>query len=155
MYIRTDSLFADFMKYKILSHPSEFRIRIYGKTIEELFINAVEAMAEVLSPEINLHIDFNDINKTEIKIESADCNSLLVDFLNEILAKSQIDKKIYFVSKIEIKKSEEKAILSAQLFGSRVEKFSEDINAATHQDVGIKQINPPGGEWQTDLVFDI
>lgn len=143
------------MKYKILSYPSEFRVKIYGKTIEELFTSAVEVMAEILSPEINLHIDFNDINKTEIKTESADYNSLLADFLNEILAKSQTDKKIYFVSKIEIEKSEEKMVLSAQLFGSRVEKFSENINVATDRDMKIKQINPLGGEWQADLTFDI
>lgn len=28
------------MKYKILEHPAELRFRIYGKTLEELFINA-------------------------------------------------------------------------------------------------------------------
>ena len=36
-------------KYEILEHPAELRFRIYGKTIEELFSNAAEAMADTLA----------------------------------------------------------------------------------------------------------
>jgi len=40
-------------KYKILPHPAELRLRIYGKTIEKLFENAAEAMANILNSKIN------------------------------------------------------------------------------------------------------
>ena len=46
-------------KYEILPHPAELRLRIYGKTLEELFINAAFALAETLRPDAYLQIDTN------------------------------------------------------------------------------------------------
>ncbi len=144
-------------KYEILPHPAELRLRIYGKTLEELFINAAFALAETLRR------DAEKISKTpnlkaksyKLKTKSTDINSLLVDFLNEILAKSQINKSIYLVSNVNCQMSDAKAELKATLVGFPVERFDEDIKAVTYEDLDIKQINPPNGEWQTIVVFDI
>lgn len=142
-------------KYKILPHLAELRLKIYGKTIEKLFMNAAEAMADVLAIR-----DKRQAEKTEkeiIKIQSVDINSILVDFLSEILAKSQINKAVYLVSDIKIscQSSVVGCQLEAQSFGFSVERFNEDIKAVTYQDLNIKQINPPAGGWQTKIVFDI
>ncbi len=143
-------------KYEILEHPAELRLRIYGKTIEELFINAAEAMANILSskfkevqpPKVNRQY----LEVEPLKIESIDINSLLVDFLSEILAKSQINKSTYLVSNVNCQMSDVKAELKATLIGYPVDHFDEDIKAVTYQDLNIQKIN---GIWQTVLVFDI
>ena len=77
-----------------------------------------------------------------------DINSLLVDFLSEILAKSQINKKIYLVKKLKI--DEDKIILKAEIAGYSVDRFDEDIKAVTYEDLNIKKIS---GKLQTDLCF--
>lgn len=140
-------------KYKILEHPAELRLRIYGKTIEELFVNAAEAMADILkSKEIQPPQVNNQCLEVEsLKVESIDVNSLLVDFLSEILAKSQINKKVYKVKSLRLKVSEKGAALESEIAGILVERFDEDIKAVTYEDLNIHQ-QPI---WQTDLVLDI
>jgi len=133
-------------KYEILEHPAELRLKIYGKTLEELFSNAAEAMADTLATS-----DKRQAQKTEkenLKIQSVDTNSLLVDFLSEILAKSQINKCVYCVSKLKTQNSK----LEAKLLGFSVDHFDEDIKAVTYQDLNIQKIDDT---WQTVLVFDI
>lgn len=135
-------------KYEILEHPAELRFRIYGRTIEELFINAAEAMADVLATS-----DRRQGEKTKkeiLKIQSVDINSLLVDFLSEILARSQINKCIYLVS--DLKLNPKHHTPSAICIGYPIDHFDEDIKAVTYQDLDIQKINEI---WQTILVFDI
>jgi SHS2 domain-containing protein len=149
------------MKYKILEHPAELRLRIFGKTIEELFSNAAEVMAQILSAEAakskiknqkprRRTSTLRDKSKIKIKVESDDINTLLVDFLSEILAKSQINKCVYLVSDIKIDASN--FMLHASCIYFPVERFDEEIKAVTYQDLNIQKID---GIWQTILVFDI
>jgi SHS2 domain-containing protein len=138
-------------KFKILEHPAELRLRIFGKTIEELFVNGVEAMSQVLASKTPK--PGTKTKKTKIKIISLDLNTLLVDFLNEILGLSQINKKIYLVSKIKIKKLKNQTQLEGELSPFPIKRFKEDIKAVTYYQVNIKK--NPKGIWQTDLVFDI
>lgn len=137
-------------KYEILPHPGEMRLRIYGKTLEELFSNAALAMAQILSPatKFELQVESSKFKVELLKIESIDFNSLLVDFLSEILAKSQINKCVYLISKIKMQKSK----LEAELVSYPVERFDEDIKAVTYEDLDIEVIN---NIFQTELVFDI
>lgn len=137
-------------KYELLEHPAELRLRIYGKTLEELFINAAEAMADVLIKKEKRKEERE--KKEKIQIQSIDINSLLVDFLSEILAKSQINKAVYLVSNIKCQVSGKQTNLKAELIGYPIDHFNEDIKAVTYQDLNIQKID---GIWQTILVFDV
>ncbi|MEK7193815.1 MAG: archease, partial [Patescibacteria group bacterium] len=97
----------------------------------------------------------------KLRIESTDINSLLVDFLSEILAKSQINKKVYKADFVKIRPESAEGLhyLEAELIGFPIERFDEDIKAVTYQDVNIKlktkNLKLKTKVWQTDLVFDI
>jgi len=138
------------MKYQILEHPAELRLRIYGKTLEELFKNAAFALAEILKHDAEKILKNSELKpKTQkLKTKSVDINSLLVDFLSEILARSQISKFVFQVSSLKF----EDTSLEAELIGFPVERFDEDIKAVSYQDLNIQKID---GIWQTILVFDI
>lgn len=141
-------------RYQILPHPAELRLQIYGKTIEELFINAAQALSEIQKKNLALLIRSHSkcyIEKMNIK--SMDINTLLVDFLSEILAKSQINKQVYKVKSLKMKVSKKAANLEAELIGYIIKRFDEDIKAITYYGVDIKK--NPSGIWQTDLVLDI
>jgi SHS2 domain-containing protein len=147
-------------KYEILEHPAELRIRVFGKTKEELFKNAALAMANILSRGSTSQIlkkISEEVKPRKVEIKSTDINTLLVDFLNDILAKGQINKCIYSVSDIRLNAS--CSILHASCVGHPVDHFDEDIKAVTYQDVDIKLITQNSllktKFWQTDLVFDI
>lgn len=148
-------------KYEILEHPAELRIRVYGETIEDLFKNAVEAMAQILKRGTTRTKRGTTRKIGGIQIQSSDINSLLVDFLSEILAKSQINKKVYKADLIKIRPELAKGphYLEAEIIGYPIERFDEDIKAVTYEDLDIKQIangkSRNGKIWTTCLVFDI
>lgn len=139
------------MKYKILNHTADLRLEIYGKTLGELFMNAVEALADILGGKSYSRTGETDREsfKEFIRLRSSNITQLLVDFLNEILAKSNIHKRVYKVHKvIKLKDAE----IEAEIIGVPAEKFEEDIKAVTYHEVDIKK---EGGLWQTKLVMDI
>lgn len=141
------------MKYEILEHRADLKIRVFGKSKEELFSNALLAMNEAMRAEIRKP---EETSKGAIKIESADPQSLLVDFLNEVLYLSQVNKEVYEVSLkkvIDPSADSGRAEIEGELIGKKVEKFGEDIKAATYHDLEIKQ--EKDGNWQAVILFDI
>ncbi len=131
-------------KYEILEHKADLKIRVFGKTKEELFLNAVLAMEEGLRPE-------NKEQRTEnrnIKVKSDNLETLLVDFLSEVLYLVQVNKEIYI--NIEFNKFSDSEI-EAELSGQKVERFGEDIKAVTYHNLEIKQ----NKTWQATILFDI
>ena len=121
-------------KFEILEHRADLKIRVLDKTKEELFQNILFGMSESLKPEIK--------NKEKvshkIKITSPDLPSLLVDFLNEALYLSQVNKEVYFEAKF---KKFSKIELEGELIGQKVERFGEDIKAVTYTTTAPRKTN--------------
>lgn len=135
------------MKYKILPHPADIRVQAFGKTKEELFLNAMLGMNAVLKPKIK---DKKEKRKNKIKIESVDLNALLVDFLSEVLYLSQVNKEIY--TDIKFNKFSDKE-LAGELIGNKVESFGEDIKGVTYH--GLKIEKNKRGLYEATLLLDI
>lgn len=132
-------------KFEILSHLADVKIQIFGKNEKELFLNALLVMAEIQKGEI-----FGEKKKRQITVQSVDLNGLLVDFLNEVLYLSQVNKEIY--SDIEFEKLSDKE-LKGTLFGQKVKSFGEDIKAVTYHDLKIEQKEDKS--WTAVVIFDI
>lgn len=139
--------------FEILSHTADVRLRVRGETLEDLFEQAVLGMARILKHNANDAKTFaNNAKLEKIKMSAPDTTILLVDFLNEILTRSYINKYIYHVSSFKIHGSH----LEAELIGIKVDGFDEDIKAVTYHEAKI--INPPAGGdkgFETIIVFDI
>jgi len=149
-------------QYETLPHKADLKIRVFGKTKEELFQNALFGMSENMKPEIE---EQKEEIKREIKINSPDLPSLLVDFLSEVLYLTQANKEIY--SDVKFKKFSGNE-LEAELFGKKVERFGEDIKAVTYHNLEINQrperskggrktnvLRPKDGSWEAIVLFDI
>lgn len=133
-------------KYEILEHKADLKIRAFGKTKEELFLNMLLGMAESQKPGIKS----KEKTKRQIKIKSLDLPALLVDFLSEALYLSQINKEVYFEA--TFKKFTDTEI-KGELIGKIVKSFGEDIKAATHHNLEIKQTKDK--TWEGTVLFDI
>jgi len=133
-------------KYEILPHSADLRIKIIGRTKKKLFQNALLAMEEGMSPEISGGKE----TKRKVKIKSIDLASLLVDFLNEALYLSQVNKEAYFVLKISKLTDKE---LAGEIVGSKAERFGEDIKAVTYHNLDVHQREDD--LWEVTIVFDI
>jgi SHS2 domain-containing protein len=135
-------------KIEILPHTADVRLKVFGKTKEELFKNAMLGMAKILakSPKSKLKI-----KNLKLKIKSPDINSLLVDFLSEILYQSQINHAVFKeVNFSNFKETE----LEAEISGFKIDEFDNDIKAVTYHELEIKK-SPTGGFFETIIVFDI
>jgi len=133
-------------RYEILEHKADLKIRAFGKTKEELFLNALLGMEESMKVEVRRP---EEKRKRKIKIESPDLPALLVDFLSEILYLIQVNKEIY--NDIKFKKFLDTQ-LEAELSGQKVERFGEDIKAVTYHDLKVKR--QKDGTWEATVLFD-
>lgn len=135
------------MKYEILPHTADLKIKVFGKTKEELFSNALLAMTEALKPEIT---ESKEPAIRDIVVKSADLETLLVDFLSEILYLVQTNKEIY--PEINFKEFSDTK-LKGKIFGKKIERFGEDIKAVTYHNLSVKQRRD--NVWEAIIIFDI
>jgi len=139
----------NFMKeFEVLEHIADLKIKVSGQDLPELFINAALAVAEQQKPGITSP----EAEKEEwesVEIQSSDLNSLLVDWLNEILSRSDLSKKVYTDFQIE-ELSENR--LRAKIAGQKVSQKQIEIKAATYHGLEIKKINK---HWKATIIFDI
>ncbi len=132
-------------KYEILEHKADLKIRAFGQDKKELFRNALIAMSSALRAEAK-----SLGPRRDIKIKSLNLETLLVDFLSEVLYLIQVNKEIY--TDIKFKKFSDTEI-KGQLICQKVERFGEDIKGVTYHDLGIHQ--KKDGTWQATILFDI
>ena len=132
-------------KYETLEHTADLRIRAFGKTKKELFLNVLLGMTESQKAE-----KLAKEAKREIKIKSLDLEALLVDFLSEALYLTQVNREIY--NDIKFTKFTDTE-LEGELTGYKVERFGEDIKGVTHHDLNVHQ--KKDSAWETTVLFDI
>ena len=133
--------------FEILEHQTDLKIKVFGKNLKEVFRNSMIAMVESMRPEIDF--SFKKTFQRKIKIKSFDLDSLLVDFLSEVLYLIQVNKEVY--KKIEFLKFE-KYEIEAVLYGKKVKRFGLGIKAVTYHNLEIKKIK---NNWYATILFDI
>lgn len=137
--------------FEILPHTADMRIRVWGKTLEELFRAALRGMVSYWKPEA-LEKNKRELKeKKEIKIAAPDLTSLLIVFLSEVIAQADILNTV-FIDAIFKKFGEN--FLEGELRGVKVDGFDKDIKAVSYHEVDIKK-NLETGMYETILVFDI
>ena len=134
-------------KYEILEHKADLKIRVFGRTKEELFSHCLQAMTESMKSEVRKP---EEKIEREIKVKSLDFPALLVDFLSEALYLIQVNKEIY--NTIKFKKFTDTEI-EGELIGQKVERFDEDIKAVTYHSLDLHKRKD--GIWEATILFDI
>ncbi len=133
--------------FEILEHRGDLKIKVFGRSLKEVFRNSMIAMVESMMPEVDF--SFKKTFRRKIKIKSFDLDSLLIDFLNEILYLIEVNKEVY--KKIEFLKFE-KYEIEAVLYGKKVKRFGLGIKAVTYHNLEIKKIK---NNWYATILFDI
>jgi len=133
------------LKFKILPHTADLKIRAFGKDLKELFENAIIGMFESAKYEGE-----GEEIKREIKISSIDLPSLLVDFLSEALYYSETNREVY--DKIQFKKFDEKN-LKGILLGKKLKRVGVKNKGATYHDLDINKKKDKN--WEVTILFDI
>jgi len=156
------------MKYEILEHKADLKIKVFGKDLKELFENAMVGMFEGAKYEPSFVKDAEgkmEGVKREIKISSLDLSSLLVDFLSEVLYLSEVNREVY--QKIQFKKFTDKNI-EGILLGKKLKRIGVVIKGVTYHDLEVHQkpersegwrrtniLRPKDKIWEATILFDI
>jgi len=136
-------------RYKILPHTADIRLKVYGENLEALFRNAALGLANVLYKDAEKKLKFAR-GAEKITVEADETGVLLVNFLNQILSLSSINKRVY--PKVRVlyfspRKTE------AQISGFEISGFDEDVKAVSYH--GVKIEGSKGGSFETTVVLDV
>ncbi|MDD5760480.1 MAG: archease [Candidatus Pacebacteria bacterium] len=139
------------MSYQIsvLEHPADIRLKITASSKKDLFQGALKGMALIIAGQENIKKDEKSIKK-QIKVSAPEENSLLVDFLNEVLALTDIYHSVF--PEIEIKELTEQKIRGV-IKGQKIEEFKEEIKAVTYY--GLEIFQNKKGLWEAIILFDV
>lgn len=136
--------------FQILEHPADLKIKVWGKDLPSLFINAARGMYNAASGG-EIKTQNAKIKKRKIEIPPApDFETLLVNFLNELWYLTDINNEIYtdFVfNQFSIQKG-----IKGEMSAIPIKELVLEIKAVTFWDLEIKKEK---GLYQTEIVFDI
>ncbi len=135
-------------RYQILEHKTDLKIKVFGQDKKEIFTHSAYALAEQLNKKAVQ--DKKPGRKFQvIKIKAVDLESLLVDFLNELIYLTDVYHQVYPKVKILNLTNDE---LEAEIYGLAVDKYDLEIKAATYYKLEIHKVE---NGYTADIVFDI
>lgn len=132
------------MGYKEVSHTADWAILVWGEDIESLFIDAARGMYSLMG----IHADTSIKKTNSLTIRGDDRESLLVEFLSELLFIVENEKSMFD----EIKLVVEGKVLTAQLAGHDILSIQKLIKAVTFHKLEIRR---PDDLLQAEIVFDV
>lgn len=140
-------------QYEYLEHTADIKFQAYGKTLEEVFENAALAMFNVI---INTEKVAGETAR-EIFLKSPDLESLLVDWLSELLYIFEVDEIVFRKFRVEeIKEEEGEYSITGQALGEKYypesHPFETEIKAVTYNQLEI--VKTVDG-WKAQIVVDI
>jgi SHS2 domain-containing protein len=138
--------------YEILEHTADVRVRIYGKSIKDLFKNAAFAL-------FSLIVEYKAKLKKEkeIKLEAQNHEELLVNWLNELISVFYAYKFLPASFKIIVKEEDGLVALDGKIKGEDFDpyenkKINMEIKAATYHNLKIEKNNEG---YRAEIVFDV
>jgi len=140
-------------QYEYLEHTADIKFLAYGKTLEEVFENAALAM-------FNVMIDTDKVSgetAREVFLKSPDLESLLVDWLSELLYLFEVDEIIFRKFQVEgVREEESEYSITARASGEKYypesHPFETEIKAVTYNQLEIEETVDG---WKAQVVVDI
>jgi len=135
------------MSFEEISHTADVKIRARAPTLEALFSETFKALMQVMYGATR-----SGGIRREIRIESPDNESLLADFLSEVLFVSEVEGLVFLLARISINGTRLTAELTGEPFdpvrhsgGSEVKGISYSGLSITHDANG----------YMLDIIFDV
>jgi len=130
--------------FRELEHTADWQLEVWAPDLPGLFAQAALGMYELSG----VHLDSANRVSEELELESHDHESLLVEFLHELLYLGESRGLAFDEFNIKI----EDAKLSAQVSGAAIAVQNKEIKAVTYHDLKIRE-SPRGLEAK--IVFDV
>jgi len=134
--------------FEFFEHTADIGVHAYGRTLEELFINAARALYEVQG-----RFDLADRRMLKAELAANSLDELLVRWLSELLYHLSAAGVCFTHFRLQFT-GEQK--LTVQMEGgavdfSRSEVF-EEVKAITYHQLSVKQTTDG---WMATVIFDV
>jgi SHS2 domain-containing protein len=129
-------------------HTGEVRVRLEAPSLPELFEEAGRALRDVVAP-----ASFNAAalaEEEDVVVRASDRDALLVEWLNELVFRSETTKRIYPELSVERVSDRE---LRAHIRGVEVDDLRTAVKAATLHGVHIEERT--AGGYTATVVLDV
>ena len=141
-------------RWEALEHTSDLEVLIYGKSEEELFVNAALALMSQI-------VELDTVRETknlDIRMDSQvdDPGEFFLDWLRELLYVSITRGFMICNLKVKLGKNDNRCSLEAVLRGEYVDhsrhQLLHEVKTVTYQDFfyGLE-----GSTWKARVVFDV
>ena len=133
-------------KFEFLEHTGDIKFRSYGKSLNEVFENIALAMSNFLTGGQKVKSKI----KKPIEVSGHDKESLLYNYIEEIIFLLDSENFLISKAKVEIKNNSLKGTLS----GDNALDYEEldQIKSATYHDMYIKKTQKG---WEAQTVVDV
>ena len=135
--------------FEFLPHTADVAVVARGESLRELFEHAGLALFSLLTDVEGVR----DRTSTQVEIQSPDRESLLVDWLNELLYLFDCEGKLF--CRFTVSELGESS-LKAEVRGERIDpgrhRIKMGVKAVTYHDLEIKRSDDG---WMARMVFDV
>ena len=136
-------------RYEQFSHTADIGVRVYGRTLKDLFDNAAFAMFDIIADLEGLKGDIVH----DIELTAPNHEELLIAWLDELLYNFYTKGVIFYRFDIDELSGD---VIKAKAFGRNVSdnrnRLKTEIKAATYYNLKIRKLDD---YYQVDIVFDV
>lgn len=133
-------------RFEFLEHTADIKLKLYGSTLQEIFENAILALAEYMSEGKKI----SSVRGRVINVSGNDVNSLLYNFVEEMLYLVDAEGFIPAKGAVLLRGNN----LHAELYGDDTGKYTlKNIKAPTYAEMLVRKSQKTG--WVAQMVLDV
>jgi SHS2 domain-containing protein len=133
-------------EFEEIDHTADIAMRVWGRSLAELFANAAYALAYMLAEDVEAVVPTTN---EKIELEAEDTEILLVDWLSELLYLGERDNLVFTrIDRLNVTPNE----LHADVLGGPNYEWRHHIKAVTFSELDITQSD---SGYETVIVFDV
>ncbi|TSC74002.1 MAG: hypothetical protein G01um101433_1116 [Parcubacteria group bacterium Gr01-1014_33] len=122
--------------FEIIARDARVEMKCWGETLQELFLNAVKGMAYYIKPSAFAQVERRKKIAEKIFVEAVDINSLLIEFLSEVIARADI-RSVVFTEAVFERFGEN--FLEGEITGIEAGEYDKTVGGVSYEDVEIKK----------------
>jgi SHS2 domain-containing protein len=135
------------MSFEEVPHTADIKIRARAPTLETLFSEACEALMQVMYGKERWAM-----TSAELDVDSRDTESLLADFLSEVLFRSEVEGMVFSHAAVTIAGTHLHAVMQAEPFDPARHAGGTEVKGISYS--GMSVTKDTNG-YMLEILFDV
>jgi SHS2 domain-containing protein len=135
------------MSFEELSHTADIRMRVTAPTLSLLFSDAFRALMQTL-----YGTDRNGGETRELRLEAQDTETLLLDFLSEVLFIGEVDGIVFAAAEVTTDGRTLTAVLDGEPFNRTRHAEGTEVKGISYSGMAIRKDT---NGYMVDILFDV